>query len=154
MMGERLMMQDSLFYEFRLEDHVPTDHRLRTIDRFIDLSDLRRHLASFYSTIGRALDRPGTDDPDADRGLLLWHPFGATPVRESPSQPRLPLVPQIGAGRPGAGPLDLLKEPSRPVPRERCVPPSVRNGGGALGMRLFCGGALHDIGHEQVSGNS
>ena len=53
MMGERLVMQDSLFYEFRLEEHVPTDHRLRTIDRFVDLSDLQRHLASFQSAIGR-----------------------------------------------------------------------------------------------------
>jgi hypothetical protein len=29
MMGERLVMQESLFYEFRLEDHVPSDHLLR-----------------------------------------------------------------------------------------------------------------------------
>ena len=49
MMGERMVMQDSLFYEFRLEDHVPADHQLRTIDRFVDLSDLRRHLASFFT---------------------------------------------------------------------------------------------------------
>ena len=36
MMGERLVMQESLFYEFRLEDHVPCDHLLRRIDRFVD----------------------------------------------------------------------------------------------------------------------
>ncbi|MFC1458021.1 hypothetical protein ACETIH_15150 [Microvirga arabica] len=35
MMGERLVMQESLFYEFRLEDHVPSDHLLRRIDRFV-----------------------------------------------------------------------------------------------------------------------
>ena len=29
MMGERLVMQDCLFYEFRLEKHVPADHQLR-----------------------------------------------------------------------------------------------------------------------------
>ena len=45
MMGERLVMQESLFYEFRLEDHVPCDHLLRSIDRFVDCSELRRHLA-------------------------------------------------------------------------------------------------------------
>lgn len=28
MMGERLVMQESLFYEFRLEEHVPSDHLL------------------------------------------------------------------------------------------------------------------------------
>ena len=35
MMGERLVMQESLFYEFRLEEHVPCDHLLRRIDRFV-----------------------------------------------------------------------------------------------------------------------
>ena len=40
MMGERLVMQESLFYEFRLEDHVPPDHLLRRIDRFVDCSAL------------------------------------------------------------------------------------------------------------------
>jgi hypothetical protein len=49
MMGERLVMQESLFYEFRLEDQVPSDHLLRRIDRFIDCSGLRQHLAGFYS---------------------------------------------------------------------------------------------------------
>ena len=46
MMGERLVMQESLFYEFRLEDHVPSDHLLRRIDRFVDCSELRQHLAA------------------------------------------------------------------------------------------------------------
>ena len=53
MMGERLVMQESLFYAFRLEDHVPSDHLLRRIDRFVDCSELRQHLASFYSSTGR-----------------------------------------------------------------------------------------------------
>jgi hypothetical protein len=45
MMGERLAMQESLFYEFRLEEHVPPDHLLRRIDHFVDCSELRQHLA-------------------------------------------------------------------------------------------------------------
>jgi transposase len=53
MMGERVVMQESLFCRFRLEDHVPADHQLRSIDRFVDLSDLRQYLASFYSSTGR-----------------------------------------------------------------------------------------------------
>ena len=54
MMGDRLVMQESLFYQFRLDDHVPADHMLRGIDRFLDLGGLRgRHLAPFYSTTGR-----------------------------------------------------------------------------------------------------
>ena len=47
MMGDRFVMQESLRYEFRLEAYVPADHMLRAIDRFVDLSDLRRHLAQF-----------------------------------------------------------------------------------------------------------
>lgn len=72
MMGERLVMQDSLFYEFRLEEHVPTDHRLRTIDRFVDLSDLRRHLISFYSAIGR----PSIDPELMIRMLIVGYCYG------------------------------------------------------------------------------
>ena len=53
MMGERTVMQEALFYEFSIERHVPADHLLRSIDRFVDLSDLRSHLKPFYSEIGR-----------------------------------------------------------------------------------------------------
>ena len=53
MMGERMAMQDRLFYEFRLEEHVPAGYLLRIIDRFVDLSDLRRRLAGYYSSTGR-----------------------------------------------------------------------------------------------------
>lgn len=37
MMGPRQEAQASLFYEFSLEDHVPQDHLLRSIDQFADL---------------------------------------------------------------------------------------------------------------------
>jgi len=33
-----------LFYEFRLDDHVPADHMLRRIDRFLDLESVRTEL--------------------------------------------------------------------------------------------------------------
>ena len=52
MMGERQFDQAALFYEFSLERHVPSDHMLRSIDRFVDLEDLRAGLAPFYSPIG------------------------------------------------------------------------------------------------------
>ena len=35
MMGERQVRQEALFYGFSLEEHVPTDHQLRSIDRFV-----------------------------------------------------------------------------------------------------------------------
>ena len=53
MMGHRQVDQAGLFYEFSLERHVPSDHLLRSIDRFVELGGLRRELTLFYSAIGR-----------------------------------------------------------------------------------------------------
>jgi len=72
MMGDRLVMQEGLFYQFRLNDHVPADHMLRAIDRFVDLDGLRRHLASFYSVTGR----PSIDPELMIRMLLVGYCFG------------------------------------------------------------------------------
>jgi len=36
-----------LFYEFSLEKHIPGDHLLRSIDRFVDLDQVRQDLAPF-----------------------------------------------------------------------------------------------------------
>ena len=53
MMGHQQVNQAALFYEFSLERHVPTDHLLRSIERFVELGELRRELAAFYSPMGR-----------------------------------------------------------------------------------------------------
>ena len=53
MMGQRSGNQDRLFYSFNLDEHLPADHMLRGIDRFLDLTDLRHHLADYYSHTGR-----------------------------------------------------------------------------------------------------
>ncbi len=37
MMGARQVDQAALFYEFSLDRHVPGDHLLRSIDRFVEL---------------------------------------------------------------------------------------------------------------------
>ena len=47
MMGHRQVEQAALFYEFSLEGHVPADHSLRSINRFVDLGEVRRELAGF-----------------------------------------------------------------------------------------------------------
>ena len=47
--GTRQVEQAGLFYEFSLERHVPPDHFLRSIDRFVELSEIRRELTPFYS---------------------------------------------------------------------------------------------------------
>jgi hypothetical protein len=39
MMGHRQVEQAALFYEFSLEKHIPADHLLRSIDRFVDLGE-------------------------------------------------------------------------------------------------------------------
>jgi len=53
MMGQLLGGQQRLFYSFNLEDHVPPQHLLRSIDQCLNLSDLRAHLTDFYNPIGR-----------------------------------------------------------------------------------------------------
>jgi hypothetical protein len=54
MMGEREVRQEALFYDFSLEEHVPADHLLRAIGRFVEQSDIRRRLEPFYSAIARS----------------------------------------------------------------------------------------------------
>ena len=72
MMGEHSGNQDRLFYSFNLDEHVPADHLLRGIDRFLDLADLRQHLAPFYSHTGR----PSVDPELMVRMLLVGYCFG------------------------------------------------------------------------------
>jgi transposase len=72
MMGPRRIGQGALFYEFSLDDHVPPDHLLRSIDRFVGLSDLRRELAPFYSPMGR----PSVDPELMIRMLIVGYCFG------------------------------------------------------------------------------
>jgi transposase len=72
MMGERTVMQEALFYSFSLERHVPEDHLLRRIDRFVDLSGLREHLRPYYSDTGR----PSIDPELMIRMLLVGYCLG------------------------------------------------------------------------------
>jgi hypothetical protein len=72
MMGHQLLEQAALFYELSLERHVPSNHLLRSIDRFVELDGLRRELSSFYSTIGR----PSIAPELMIRMLLVGYCFG------------------------------------------------------------------------------
>ena len=72
MMGERQVEQGSLFYQFSLERHVPASHLLRAIDRFVELEEVRSHVAPFYSPIGR----PSIDPELLIRMLLVGYCFG------------------------------------------------------------------------------
>jgi transposase len=72
MMGPKQVAQGSLFYRFSIEDHVPKDHLLRRMDRFVDLSDIRRLLAPYYSSTGR----PSIDPELMIRMLIVGYCFG------------------------------------------------------------------------------
>lgn len=72
MMGRQDDGQDPFLYHFNLDDHVPQDHLLRHIDRFLDLKGLREHLAPHYSHTGR----PSIDPELMIRMLLIGYCFG------------------------------------------------------------------------------
>src|SRR5210317_269396 len=72
MMGQLPASQNTLFYEFCLEKHIPEDHLLRQIDRFLDFDTIRQHLTSHYSHTGR----PSIDPELMIRMLLLGYCYG------------------------------------------------------------------------------
>jgi transposase len=61
-----------LFYDFCLDDHVPSDHILRSIDRHLDLDDVRQALKPFYSSAGR----PSIDPERMIRMLIAGYCMG------------------------------------------------------------------------------
>jgi transposase len=71
MMGRLEGGAEKLFYEFSLEDAVPSDHLLHKIDRFLDFDGLRAHLRPYYSLIGR----PSVDPELMIRMLLVGYCF-------------------------------------------------------------------------------
>lgn len=78
MMGSSDKPQDELFYAFNLDDMVPQDHLLRDIDRVLDLSNLREHLAPYYSHTGR----PSVDPELMIRMLLIGYCCGIRSERQ------------------------------------------------------------------------
>jgi transposase len=72
MMGRQTDNQQSLFYDFCLEDHVPQDHLLRRIAVVLDLSGVRQQLAPYYSGMGR----PSLDPDLIIRMLLVGYIYG------------------------------------------------------------------------------
>lgn len=72
MMGQQTSGQERLFYAFHLDDHIPQNHLLRGIDRHLDLSALRAHLADYYSHTGR----PSIDPELMIRMLIIGYCYG------------------------------------------------------------------------------
>ncbi len=92
MLGPKQEAQGALFYEFSIEDHVPQDHLLRSIDRFVDLTEIRAYLAEFYNHTGW----PSVDPELLIRMLLVGYCFGIRSerrlLRRGASEPCLPVV--------------------------------------------------------------
>jgi transposase len=61
-----------LFYDFCLDDHVPSDHLVRSIDGHLDFEGLRQTLKPFYSRIGR----PSIDPALMIRMLMVGYCMG------------------------------------------------------------------------------
>jgi len=78
MMGSNDKPQDELFYSFNLDDVVPEDHLLRQIDQFLDFSEVREHLAPYYSHTGR----PSIDPELMIRMLLIGYCLGIRSERQ------------------------------------------------------------------------
>ncbi len=72
MMGCQPGGQDRLFYSFNLDEHIPQNHLLRGIERCLDLSELRQHLADYYSHTGR----PSIDPELMIRMLIVGYCYG------------------------------------------------------------------------------
>jgi hypothetical protein len=122
MMGHRQVEQAALFYEFSLERHVPTDHLLRSIDRFVELGELRRELAAFYSTMGR----PSIDPELMIRMLIVGYCFG---IRSGGCARKSTLIWRIGCF------ADLGLMAACPIIR-----PSPRTGTAAFVRVIYCVG--------------
>jgi transposase len=73
-MGRQDRDQRQLFYEFSLDEMIPTDHLLRRINVFATavLADLHEQLKAFYSDIGR----PSVDPELMIRMLLVGYCYG------------------------------------------------------------------------------
>ena len=78
MMGSNDKPQDELFYAFNLDEIVPQDHLLRDIDRLLDFTELREHLAPYYSHTGR----PSVDPELMIRMLLIGYCCGIRSERQ------------------------------------------------------------------------
>lgn len=66
MLGQLSSGQERLFYSSNIEDHIPANQLLRSIDQCLDLSNLRHYLTDFYSPIGRL-----SIDPERMNRMLI-----------------------------------------------------------------------------------
>ncbi len=120
MMGQLSSEQERLFYSFNLEDHIPANH-LRSIDRCLDLSDLRHDLADFYSPIGR----PSIDPELMIRMLIVGYCYGIRSERRLCEEAHLNLAYRwfcrLSLKDEAPQSLDLFQKSTRPFSGQRSV---------------------------------
>ena len=80
LMKGRQTRSESLFYYFRLENHIPENHLLRLIDRHVSFDFVRGRLKDSYSETGR----PSIDPEVLLRILLLGYLYGRTQTHLGP----------------------------------------------------------------------
>jgi transposase len=78
MMG-RQRAQEKLFYQFRLEDHVPSDHPLRQLDAVLKFDEARTVLAG---ALQLSKGRPSVDPELMLRMLLIGYAYGIRSERQ------------------------------------------------------------------------
>ena len=114
-MGPRQVEQAALFYEFSLDGHVPEDHLLRSIDRFVDrLPDRQRFIEFNLLEVGNLRDCPGI--------AVIGH--------EERSD-KLPV--RFGAGQPVLGQGQQCRSGISQVCGDRSGPQHIRNGEAQIG---------------------
>jgi len=106
MMGPRQEAQAELFYEFSLEDHVPQNHLLRSIDRFAELSSIHSYLTDFYShrhhliIVKRAPPCPGNPLCNGAQGSIGFSVHLKSIIRhKDPVDTSIPFAHQLRSGR-------------------------------------------------------
>jgi len=87
MMGQHAR-SESLFYYFKLDDHVPESHLLRLIDKHVSLDFVRERLKDSYSETGR----PSIDPQLLLRILLIGYLYGITSERKLVEELRMHLA--------------------------------------------------------------
>jgi len=78
MMGRQENGQNQLFYNFQLEEQIPDNHLVRKLDHFLDLDDLHKELADYYSHTGR----PSVDPELMIRMLVIGYCFAIRSERQ------------------------------------------------------------------------
>src|SRR5664279_1456307 len=87
MMGQHAR-SESLFYYFKLDDHVPPNHLLRLIDEHVSFVFVRERLKDSYSDTGR----PSIDPELLLRILLIGYLYGITSERKLVEELRMHLA--------------------------------------------------------------